>query len=257
MARSVRDCALFLDAMAGFQPSIPTSYPPSVASFQDVVKRAGGKVRIAFSPDLNGFAPVEPVIMAKMQEALSLVEKNGGVVEAVAPDLVNLEKTYHTLRGLLWVAGFRHTPDAVTRHFKKTLVDNWSFGKRLTIDDVADANLDRTTLFNTMLDVFSSHDVLACATVGNMPHSVEEEWVREVNGQKMDGYMDWLRFAFLATTTGLPAISVPVGLADEGVPIGIQLIGPPRGEAILLAAAKAVEMAVGGPLKPIDPVVRQ
>ena len=67
--------------------------------------------------------------------------------------------------------------------------------------------------------------------------------------------MDWLRFAFLSTTTGLPAISVPVGLSDNGMPIGIQLIGPPRGEAKLLAVARALEMAVGGPLGPIDPNV--
>ena len=68
--------------------------------------------------------------------------------------------------------------------------------------------------------------------------------------------MDWLRFAFLATTTGLPAISVPIGLSDEGMPIAIQLIGPPRGEAKLLQVARALEMAVGGPLGAIDPVVR-
>ena len=53
---------------------------------------------------------------------------------------------------------------------------------------------------------------------------------------------------------GLPAISVPVGLSDDGMPVGIQLIGPPRGEAKLLAAARAVEMVMGGPLGPIDPV---
>ncbi|MGB0411083.1 MAG: amidase family protein, partial [Pikeienuella sp.] len=69
----------------------------------------------------------------------------------------------------------------------------------------------------------------------------------------LTGYMDWLRFAFLATTTGLPAISVPVGLGPRGLPVGIQLIGKPRDEAGLLSAARAVEIAVGGPLGPIDP----
>jgi amidase len=67
--------------------------------------------------------------------------------------------------------------------------------------------------------------------------------------------MDWLRFAFLATTAGLPAMSVPVGPGPGGLPIGLQLIGKPRGEAALLAAGRAVEMVMGGPLPPIDPVV--
>ena len=88
-----------------------------------------------------------------------------------------------------------------------------------------------------------------------MPHPQAEEWVHEVGGQTLNGYMDWLRFAFLSTTTSLPAISIPVGLGPRGLPVGMQLIGKPRGEAALLAAARAVEIAVGGPLGVIDPNV--
>jgi amidase len=87
-----------------------------------------------------------------------------------------------------------------------------------------------------------------------MPHLQSEEWVDNVGGFKLSGYMDWLRFAFLATTAGLPAISVPVGLSSKGLPVGLQLIGKPRGEAALLAAARLVELSVGGPLGPIDPI---
>ena len=65
--------------------------------------------------------------------------------------------------------------------------------------------------------------------------------------------MDWLRFAFLATTTGLPAVSVPVGPGPRGLPVGIQLIGKPRGEAELLAAAQLFETITGGPAMPVDP----
>jgi len=86
-----------------------------------------------------------------------------------------------------------------------------------------------------------------------MPKPIELEWVKEINGEKFSGYMDWLRPSFLATVTGMPAISVPVGLSN-GIPVGMQLIGPPRGEAILLSAARAVELAVGGPFGPIDPI---
>ncbi len=256
MARSVRDCALFLDAMAGFQPSIPTSFPPVCeGSFQQAVVEAGSKVRIGFAPDLNGFSPVEPVIDAKIRWALGEVEKNGGLVEETCPDLPELERTYHTLRGILWASAFKRAPESLTKHFKKTLRDNTEFGRNLTIDDVTDAQLDRTTIFKNMTAFHRNFDVLACPVVGNMPHPVDTEWVDEVNGVKFDGYMDWLRFAFLATTAGLPAISVPVGFSDAGMPIAIQLIGPHRGEAKLLAVARAVEMAVGGPLGPIDPNV--
>ena len=156
MARSVRDCALFLDAMAGFDPRFPTSFPAPDGSFQDAVHCADGKLRIAFTPDLNGFAPVDGEVEDHLRGVLALMEGQG---------------------------------------------------------------------------------------------------VRTIGGQNFADYLGWLRFAYLATVTGLPAISVPVGLGPRGLPVGLQLIGKPRGEAALLAAARAVEIAVGGPLGPIDPVV--
>jgi amidase len=183
------------------------------------------------------------------------VEKNGGTVAEACPDLTGLDRSYQVLRGLLWVTAFKNAPASLTKHFKATLAENLAFGHTLTIDDLAEANIKRTAIFKSTTQLLQDFDVLACPTVGNMPKSVDLEWVDEINGIKMNGYMDWLRFAFLATTTGLPAISVPVGLSKDGLPIGIQLIGPHRGEAKLLAAARAVEVAVGGPLGPIDPNV--
>ena len=147
----------------------------------------------------------------------------------------------------------RHAPDDVARHFKRTLADNIAFGRRLTADDIADAALNRTMIFNNMVGFLDRFDVLACPTVGCMPHPQATEWVSEIDGHRLDGYMDWLRFAFLATTAGLPAISVPVGPGPRGLPIGIQLIGRPRGEAALLAAARVFETVTGGPAMPIDP----
>ena len=253
MARSVRDCALFLDAMTGFDPRSPQSFPTPDTPFQRAVIEADSKVRIAYSPDLSGLSPVEPVIAEVLQRALRQVEQAGGFVEEACPDLSNLEKTYYALRALGFCTSYLRAPESLTRHFKQTIKDNWEFGRSLSLEDIANSNLDRTTLFLNMHDFLQDFDVLACPTVGCMPRKVELEWVDEINGVKLTNYMDWLRFAFLATTTGLPAVSVPVGFSDDGMPIGIQLIGPPRGEAKLLAVARAVELAVGGPIGPIDP----
>ncbi len=124
----------------------------------------------------------------------------------------------------------------------------------MTAEDFAEAQLGRSLIYDNLRVFLERYDVLACPVVGNMPHVQREEWVREVGGQTLTGYMDWLRFAFLATTAGLPAISLPVGFSDDGLPVGIQLIGPARGEAKLLAVAKWIEDALGGPNGPIDPV---
>jgi amidase len=72
----------------------------------------------------------------------------------------------------------------------------------------------------------------------------------------MSDYIDWLRFSFLATTTSLPAISVPCGFTKSGMPVGIQLIGGPRADAKVLKAARALEIALDLGTSPIDPIVR-
>ncbi|MCB1753312.1 MAG: amidase [Gammaproteobacteria bacterium] len=255
MARSVRDCALFLDAMAGFEPRFAISYPAPETPFQDAVERVDGKLKIAFTPDLGGISPVDREVEEHLRGTLTLLEKNGASVEETCPELPDLERTYHTLRGIRWATMARRLDPEIRKHFKATLEQNTQMGDALTVNDIADANLNRSTIFNNMVELFRIYDVLALPTVGCMPHPQSEEWVKNVGGQDLTFYMDWLRFAFLSTVTGLPAISVPVGLGPRGLPVGLQLVGKPRGEAGLLAAARAVEIAVGGPLGPIDPNV--
>lgn len=255
MARTVMDCALFMDAMSGFEPRFPISYPAPDTPFQDAVAKADGSIRVAFTQDLDGFAPVDQEVADHLRGTLALLEQNGAAIEEKCPKIEALERTYHTLRGINFASGAGRMPEEVQRHFKETLKDNVIFGKSMTMDDIVDAQRNRTSIYNTMVEFFETFDVLAMPSVGCLPHPQTEEWVSEIGGQTLTGYMDWLRFAFLATTTGLPAISVPAGLGPRGLPVGLQLVGKPRGEAALLAAARAVEVAVGGPLGPIDPVV--
>ncbi len=253
MARSVRDCALFLDAMAGFNPASPISFPPPSKSYQQSVVEAGQKIRIAYTSDMNGFSFISKKMDAHIRTALTEIEKNGGIVEEACPELPDLDKTYRVLRAMLWAVGPGRAPAAIQKHFKQTLHENIEFGRNLTIDNVLDAQTGRSILFDNMVDFLQVYDVLASPVVGLDPGPVEEEYPTELDGEPLDDYITWLRYSYLATATGLPAVSVPVGLSANGMPVGLQLIGPPRGEAKLLAVARAVELAVGGPLGPIDP----
>ena len=255
MARNVQDCALFLDAMAGFDPALPISFPAPEIPYQQSVKQADGKVRIAYSPDLDGFASVTPEIDTHLRAALKAVAVNGAVVDEDCPKLPDLDKTYRVLRAMLWAAGPGSMPADIQKHFKQTLTENIEFGRNLSVDDIYDAQINRSSLFDKMHTFLQNFDVLACPTIGLMPGPVEQEYPTVIDGQTGHDYIDWLRFSYLAATTGLPAISVPVGLSVTGIPMALQLIGPPRGEARLLQVARAVEVAVGGPLGPIDPNV--
>lgn len=254
MARNIQDTALFLDAMSGFDPRFPVSIEAPLEPFQKAVQRASPKVRIAFSATLDAFAPVEPEIEAILRTALRKVEKAGGTIEEACPPLPDLYPTYVTLRAMTWASLPGSLPKSVQAHFKPTLRENIALGRKLKAEQIYAALRARSVLYFHMQSFLETYDVLACPVVGLEPGPVEEEYPPVVNGQPVEDYIDWLRFSFLTTTTGLPALSMPVGFTRSGMPVGLQLIGPPRGEAKLLAVARAVELAVDyAGASPIDP----
>jgi amidase len=88
------------------------------------------------------------------------------------------------------------------------------------------------------------------------PFPVTERWPREVAGVTMRTYVEWLGIVAAATLIMSPALSLPCGFTASGLPVGLQLIGPPRGEAGLLGAAAALEAVLGLEQGPIVPRVR-
>jgi len=256
MARSVADCALFLDAMAGYDERAPLSLPAPETPYLDAVQNPNPKVRIAYSADLGGFAPVECEIRAIMASALEKMEGEGAQVEETCPDLPKLYDTYIALRATFWNSTSGRAPHSLQKHFKKTLADNIALGRNLTVEQIVNAGVDRTAIYHMMRTFLHDFDVLACAVVGLEPQDVEIEYPTHVDGVAMPEYVDWLRFSYLATTAGLPAISVPCGFTASGMPVGIQLIGPPRGDAKVLAVAAALEAVLDLGTSPIDPIVR-
>ena len=256
MARNVQDTALFLDAMAGYDPVWPLSWPAPAVSYRETVRIASGPVRVAFAPTLNGFAPVEPDVLAVLNTAMDTLANADHQISAACPDLPDLNRTYRTLRAMFWAALPGRAPAQVQAGFKPTLHDNIADGKHpnLTVEDAYDAQIGRSTLYNNMQQFLQAHDVLACPVVGLSPGPVEQEYPTAVNGEPVGDYVDWLKFSFLPVATGLPALSMPVGFTDAGLPVGLQLIGHPRGDAQLLAAAKRIEDALALPAAPIDPI---
>ena len=253
MARDIRDTALLLDAMCGFDARHPISIEAPATSFQAAVEAAPGNIRIAYAEDLDGFAPVEGDIRDVLDRAMAAVATEGVVVEADCPALPGLNETYLTLRGIHYGAVADYLPAEAKRHFKRTLRENAEFGRNLDAGTIFRALRNKSRLYDIMRRFLEGYDVLALPVTGIAPGPVEVEYPPMVDGVKMGDYVEWLRFSFLATTTGLPSLSMPAGFTSEGLPVGVQLIGPPRGEARLLQVALAVEDSLNLPVGPIDP----
>lgn len=257
MARDIADCALLLDAMSGYDSRSPLSLPSPAVPYRESVSRVDSikGIKIAYSPTLDNFAPVESEIINIMTAALSCASGDGAIVEESCPSLSHLYETYITLRALFWASTAGRLPDSIQRHFKDTLRDNIALGKNLDVDTIIAANIHRTSLYHSLRVFLCEYDVLACAVVGLEPQALEIEYPASVAGVEMSGYIDWLRFSFLSPTTGLPSLSLPVGFTSSGLPVGIQLIGPPRGDAKLLCVARALELSLNLDSGPIDPII--
>ena len=137
------------------------------------------------------------------------------------------------------------------------MIWNIEKGLALTADDIGRAERERTALYHRVAAFMAGYDILACPVMQARPYPVEQTTVSEIAGRTMASYIDWIAITFSITLTGLPVVSLPCGFTEDGLPVGLQLVGRHRGEAALLAAAAQLEDLLGLSARvPIDPVVR-
>ncbi|MCR9127055.1 MAG: amidase family protein [Rhodobacteraceae bacterium] len=254
MARDVLDLALGLDAMAGHDPAMPMSLDAPATPFSAAAAAGLAHApRIAFSEDQNGFAQVETEIRQVLRDAMAAVGRAGARITETCPAMPGLHETYMTLRALHYGAVVAQMPAAVQATFGPRLASNLAIARTTATADIFRAMSHRSTLHHELRIFLQSHDVLAIPVVGIAPAPVEQEFPLCVDGAPTGSYDDWLAFSFLATTTLMPALSLPVGMTAAGLPVAIQLIGPYRGEALLLQVARFIEEALNLPVTPIDP----
>ena len=134
------------------------------------------------------------------------------------------------------------------------MIWNIEKGMKLTAGEIGRAQVERAGLCERVTQWFDNFDVLACPVAIVPPFDVDIRYVERVGDHAFDNYVDWLYIVAAITLTGRPAISVPCGFTSSGLPVGLQLVGQPRGEAGLLSMAASAEEIFGlsGQL-PIDP----
>ena len=106
------------------------------------------------------------------------------------------------------------------------------------------ASAERTAFYQRMLGLLERFDVLALPVAQVWPFDAALRWPAQIDGRPMDTYHRWMEVVIYATLAGLPCISVPAGFGAAGLPMGLQLIGRPQGEAALLRLARSYERAV-------------
>jgi amidase len=253
MARNVEDLALMLDAMSGEHPADPLSLPTLPVPFLDAA-RSGVKVkRVAYSADL-GVTPVDPEIAAITRKAAQRFSETGAVVEEAHPDLTGVHDCFHVLRAYDYAVSKAELLRAHRDLLKPEVIWNIEKGLKLTMDELERAEAQRVALTARALSFFETHDLLLTPATIVPPFPVEQRYVTECAGTTFSNYLDWLAIAYAITMVCCPALSLPCGFTSEGLPVGLQIAGPPRSEARILACARQLEDILGlRGTTPIDP----
>ena len=240
MARCPRDLALLLGVMAGPELRRPFTLPAQ--DFLSGIDTDLRGKRVAWLADWGGAYPMEADVLATCEAALSRFADLGVSVEAIpAPfDAAQLWRSWLDLRAFAnanRLAPLYSNPDW-RRQLKATAIWEIETGRSLTLDAVQQASLWRSMWYARAAELFQTFDAVILPTAQVWPFAVTQEYPTEVAGRAMDTYHRWMEVVVPASLIGLPALAVPAGFGPQGLPMGLQLIGPHGGDAGLLQLAQ-------------------
>jgi amidase len=256
MGRCVADVALSMDVIAGVDPHCPLTCGDGLGgSFSSELEGDVTGLRVAWSTDLGGL-PVEADVLSVLARARAVLEDLGCVVEDAEPDLSGADEAFDVLRALSFVVAHHDKWLQYRELLKDTVVWNIQEGLKLTPERIAAAVRSRSAIVARALEFFERFDALVLPVSQVLPFPVEVDWVREIEGTAMEHYVAWQRTCSRITVTAHPAIAIPGGFTDDGLPVGLQIVGRYRGERELLRLAQAFESATAFGLRrpPLDVV---
>ncbi len=254
LARTVADCALMLECEAGHHPRDPLSAPVVPGSFLQAALQPRRPDRVALSMDLGVAPVVSPEVSRVCRSLGERLAGTGCTVEETCPDLHDAQATFRTLRGVAFVANMRTLLATERSRLNQDVIANAEFGLGLTVPDIVAAELAHGEIVRRMAAFFEKHDLLICPTVLCPPIPVEQRYVERLDGVALGDYLGWLVMTVAVSATGCPVLALPCGFTADGLPVGVQVIGPPRSETRLFAMGAYLEQLLAvSPATPIDP----
>jgi Asp-tRNA(Asn)/Glu-tRNA(Gln) amidotransferase A subunit family amidase len=251
MARNVPDTCLLLAAMVGDDATDPlatTLHGARVRRAEDFT--TPGRIdlsclRVALTPDF-GFAPTERHIAGVFAEKTGLFRDVFARAEDASPDCAGADEAFEILRSVGFLSAHlqrtRERPQDVGPNVRANVEE----GLRYSAADVARAGTLQTAMYRRWQDFFKDFDVVLTPSITISPRSWRELYPAEIDGKQTRTYFHWLALAYAVTLPGHPAVSLPVGLDRNGMPFGLQIIGPRGGDAFVLSVAAELEACLAG-----------
>jgi aspartyl-tRNA(Asn)/glutamyl-tRNA(Gln) amidotransferase subunit A len=240
ITRTVRDAALYLDAVVGAHPCDPDSLPHPGVSYVEVLERLPQGLRIAWSPTL-GYAQVQPDVMREVRQAVGVFEKLGHDVDEVQDVFADPGLQWATVANSENYAEIAHLIDERRPEFGRAFLATTERGRDVTPEKYGAAQRVRADLVNALWHFFERYDLLLTPTLPTEAFDARGRMPTEIDGQPLATPLAMLPFTYPFNLSGHPAATVRAGLTDSGLPAGLQIVGPRHRDDLVLQASYAYE----------------
>jgi len=252
MARTVEDAALLLDVMAGPHPGDPFSLPEQGVDYAAATRRDVDDMAVAYSPDLGTY-PIAPEVRDVVDDAAGAFADLAGTFDRVDPefgrDQDEILDAFYTFAKVNWEALFDDLEaeygfdlrGADREKLRPIVVETILESDPVTTREYKRADVVRTDVYDGIAGLLDEYDVLVTPTLAVAPFE-HGEHPTAVDGTEIEPLRGWLLtqpFNF----SGHPVASVPAGFTDDGLPVGMQIVGRRHADDDVLAASAAFERA--------------
>lgn len=249
MARTVEDVALLLDVISGYDRRDPLSRPNPIQSYRSAITADDDIARIAATPTL-GLSPVSSTVRAKFESALSAINHSDVPADVVDTVFTQDWTTLHDALEILLQDRYLAIDDTLQRdqgldltnpelQVNTKVVERIQKARNLRAIDVRRAERIRTEAIDAVENIFDTHSIILTPTITIEPFAATT-LPDTVDGQSIDPYHGWV-LTWPFNLTGHPAISIPAGFTDTGLPIGLQLVGKRSRDDQVVRAATYIE----------------
>lgn len=251
MGRDVGDACLQLAATAGPHAGDPLSHPLDAAAFLNLPEVDLSRLRVAWTEDF-GACDVDPIVRRALRARIAGLRGLFAACDEVKFELGEVHRCFDVLRAEAFVAGMRETYERDPSRLGPHPRANYEMGMRMSLLDAAWAQTEQTRIVQRFQKVFEDYDLVLSPTTPVSPFPWTLSYAAEIDGRPQENYYRWLALTYVVTLTTHPALALPCGVDEKGMPFGLQVTGRFRGDLALLAASKVMEQAFAR-----DPALRR
>lgn len=240
MGRNVADTALMMSASVGPHWADPLSAPATAGDFWPLPGIDLSDLRIAVTADFGACA-LDPMIRRVFTDRVQNLSAQVKSCHWLDWDLQDGHRCFDIIRAESFLASFAEVSRTNPESLSPNVRANLALAEQINLADRAHAHLIQTRIFKQFQQCFEEVDLIVTPVTPLTPFPWKTLYAESINGVPQRNYYEWLSLTYLVTLSTCPALSLPMGRDEAGMPFGMQLIAPLRHDAQLLAMAQAVE----------------